>query len=249
MRVFVCAVAVCLLLGPASGYAIEGLSPEAKRILNPPAAVQWHTPPGAQHPRVGPLSTFWRYPGFPEHLRGADEAIDKRAENIKFFAEGGQTRAAILALPIHYRAQGFWDDIDVTIRPSSDPAFAFVNTTNQIKTRFPHAGGDLLVEAPGLGQVGRSLPSLVLTGAAGDEAVILGTHWKPGKARGETLTYSQDGATLLYAVNNLAYREGLSIPERPLVVYRAAAMDSAFTVSAAGDGSTPGQWTYDETAP
>lgn len=133
------------------------------------------------------------------------ELTGKRTANSRVYQlSDGRTQAEISAVPLHYRdAQGRYQAIDTTVRPTTGKGYVQGNRTNSFTSLFGDSSADLVrFEADG-----RSI-ELGLAGAA---------KATTPKVSGSTVTYAglAGGADVVYDVTSTALKEKIVLRRAP----------------------------------
>ncbi len=99
------------------------------------------------------ISEEWRAGGTFEGFKPEQEVLEKRNKNAKHFKNADGSFTVQTGGVYHYKdASGAWQDIDLTIKPSSSRGnYSISNETNEIKSYFPSKAGvsSLLMTLPG----------------------------------------------------------------------------------------------------
>ena len=105
----------------------------------------------ANGPQPSALDERWKEGGVFAGYNPEDELLHLRTENSKTFKNSNGTNSALFVGAVHYKdVNGFWQDIDKSIIPSSKTGYAFENVNNSIKTYFPATStGSVLLDIAG----------------------------------------------------------------------------------------------------
>lgn len=230
-RYAVSVVCVALLLLMAA--SLNASPAEVKLVLDPPSRVEWQPLVHNGDPVVGSLSQFYRFPEYPDALRQPNELVSKRGAYMKVYPAGGGHKAVVHPMPAHYSLQdGVYEEIDPQIVPSKGGQFAFENVTNHVKTHFPRPHGDMVIRLSGGAAFLRSMPTLSVQVPGAPKMVALNTHWRPEATLDGAALYRQGDAALIFAANNIGFREGMILHKRPQ------------GLPALGQGSVSVRWVY-----
>jgi hypothetical protein len=143
-----------------------------------------------------------------------------RTETAKFFRmPDGSHVAEVYPGPIHYRdAQGYWQDIDTTLVPSTAPGFAWQNRAGSFSARFAASAGGSAVEE-------------VADGPRRADFGLAGASPSTGTVTGSTITYSGvlPGVDVRFEVRADSIKELIVLTQRP-----ASALAVRFPLSLSG---------------
>jgi hypothetical protein len=202
-----------LLASPPGGSGSSGLAVQAAGSSGSVHSLPWWDPRGwfggssapSSHAVAGTAAAI----AYPAHqvrqvkaapARRVRELTSERTEYSSTYEMSDGTRQAVISGgPVNYEtSSGQWAPIDVSVRRSSKPGFAYQNVTNTFGSYFGSSGSQLVrFDAPGGGWV-----SIGLAGA----------HVTAPKAGGSTVTYAvSPGVSLSYTVTPQSLVERISL--------------------------------------